>query len=64
MLVGELEVCTDRENRAMLWREGFERYYPNGIDDEDYCVLKFTAYKGNYYHGLNNCDFDEGDITS
>ncbi len=57
MLIGSMEVCTDREHKAMLWRDGFEIYYPNGIDDEDYCVLKFTSHKGNYYHGLKNTTF-------
>jgi len=54
LFTGEMEVCTDHETKAFLWREGFERYYPNGIDDEDYCVFKFTAEKVNYYHGLTN----------
>lgn len=58
MLVGTMEVCVDRETRAMLWREGFEIYYPAGIDDGDYCVLKFEAKTGNYYHGLRNTTFD------
>lgn len=58
MLIGKMEVCTDREHREMLWRDGFEMYYPKGIDDEDYCVLKFTALKGNYYHNLANSSFE------
>ena len=58
MLVGAMEVCVDRETRAMLWREGFEIYYPAGIDDGDYCVLKFEAKTGNYYHGLRNTTFE------
>ncbi|NLU51657.1 MAG: pyridoxamine 5'-phosphate oxidase family protein [Clostridiaceae bacterium] len=58
MLQGRMEVLTDREHKKMLWREGFEIYYPNGIDDEDYCVLRFTAEKGNYYHGLANINFE------
>lgn len=57
MLIGEMQVCTDREHKAMLWRDGFEVYYPKGIDDDDYCVLKFTADRGNYYHGLKNTTF-------
>jgi general stress protein 26 len=57
MLIGEMQVCTDREHKVMLWKEGYEIYYPKGIDDEDYCVLKFTAQKGNYYHGLENNTF-------
>ncbi len=29
-------------------------YYPKGVDDEDYCVYKFTADTVNYYYGLSN----------
>jgi general stress protein 26 len=57
MLTGTMEICTDRSHKEMLWKEGFEMYYPNGIDDEDYCVFKFTATEGNYYHGLSNITF-------
>ena len=62
MLIGHMEVCTDREHKAMLWKDSDKIYYPNGIDDEDYCVLKFTAQKGNYYHGLQNDTFVIEDI--
>jgi general stress protein 26 len=58
MLSGEMQVRTDRETRAMLWREGFEIYYPKGIEDEDYCVLKFEAKTANYYHALRNTTFE------
>ncbi|MCM1494632.1 MAG: pyridoxamine 5'-phosphate oxidase family protein [Bacteroides sp.] len=54
LFTGTMEVCTDHETKAMLWREGFEMYYPKGVDDEDYCVYKFTAETVNYYHALSN----------
>jgi general stress protein 26 len=57
MFQGTMEVITDMEHKQMLWRDGFEIYYPNGVIDEDYCVLRFTAEKGNYYHGLKNINF-------
>jgi len=57
MLVGQMQVCTDREHKTRLWRDGFEIYYPKGIDDDDYCVFQFTAESGNYYHGLKNRTF-------
>lgn len=60
-LIGTVEVCTDRKHREMLWHEGDEKYYPKGIDDEDYCVLKFTALHCRYYHGEGN--FDKGSFT-
>jgi len=57
MLIGTIQVLTDLEHKTMLWREGFEIYYPDGVNTEDYCVLKFTSQKGNYYHGLKNNSF-------
>jgi general stress protein 26 len=64
MLVGNMEVCTDRKHRELLWFDGAERYYPKGIDDEDYCVLRFTAEWGNYYHGLKNYTFTPEELDA
>ena len=49
MFTGTMEVCEDAYHKELLWREGFEMYYPKGVTDGDYCVLKFTAEKGRYY---------------
>lgn len=57
MLLGDIEVLTDRAARQRLWRAGNEIYYPQGIDDPDYSVFRFTARTGNYYHGLKNTSF-------
>jgi pyridoxamine 5'-phosphate oxidase len=58
MLVGHMQVCRDRELRVRLWADGCEQYYPLGIDDPDYCVLKFVAEKGNYYNSLKKHLFE------
>ena len=58
MLVGDVEVLQDMESRQRLWREGFEKYYPLGVTDPDYTVLRFTARWGNYYHALSNVTFE------
>lgn len=53
MLLGSMTVLTDQESKAMIWREGDDRYYPLGVTDPDYCVLKFSATqmrKYNNYH--------------
>ncbi len=57
MLLGEVEVLEDPAAKRRLWRDGFEKYYPKGVTDPDYCVLRFTALRGNYYHNLHNSDF-------
>ncbi len=58
MLIGTIEILQDIESRKMLWSEGAEIYYPQGVEDPDYSVLGFTAKRGNYYHGLKNIDFE------
>ncbi|MDH4208536.1 MAG: pyridoxamine 5'-phosphate oxidase family protein, partial [Anaerolineae bacterium] len=58
MLVGTIEVLQDMESRQRLWRPGFERYYPQGVTDPDYSVLRFTAQWGDFYHALSHVTFD------
>lgn len=57
MLVGNMEVLTDKESRELIWREGDEMYYPKGVTDEDYAVLRFKAFKGRYYRDFSSEDF-------
>ncbi len=57
MLVGTMEILQDKESRLRLWHSGDEQYYPQGLDDPDYTVLRFTAEWGNYYHALSNVTF-------
>ena len=49
MLRGTMEVLTDAKSKEMIWRDGDEQYYPGGVIDPNYCVLKFTATDGRFY---------------
>jgi general stress protein 26 len=62
LFVGDIEVCTDWETKSFLWREGFETYYPLGVTDPDYCVLKLTVRRGSHYHGLCNTHFSPDEL--
>jgi general stress protein 26 len=62
LFIGSMEVCRDHDTKAFLWREGFEKYYPKGVDDEDYCVLKFTADVVNYFPGHHHEDLPVEDL--
>ena len=55
-LNGKVIVHCDREFKEMLWMEGDEQYYPNGIDDEDYCVLEFIAESGRFFRYEGSVD--------
>jgi general stress protein 26 len=57
LLVGTMEVRTDPETRALIWRDGDDLYYPGGIDDPDYAVLRFTGETGRLYADFTSTDF-------
>jgi len=49
-LVGDIEVVTDTEMKKETWYPGLEEYFPNGgLDDPNYCVLKFTTKRYNLW---------------
>lgn len=60
MLTGTMEVLRDSRTRKMRWREGDEMYYPKGVTDPDYCVLRFTAQSGRYYSHFQSENFEVG----
>lgn len=40
MLSGNIEIVQEQDIRHALWEDGWERYYPQGMDDPDYTVLR------------------------
>ncbi|MDR0778886.1 MAG: pyridoxamine 5'-phosphate oxidase family protein, partial [Methanomassiliicoccaceae archaeon] len=60
MLKGTMEVRIDVGSKEMIWNDGDTMYYPGGVTDLDYCVLKFTASSGRYYSNFSSQDFDIG----
>jgi len=58
MLKGTVEVLEDADNKKMIWQVGDTMYYPKGVADPDYCVLKFTAHSGRYYSNFKSEDFN------
>jgi general stress protein 26 len=58
MLRGTMEVLEDEASRQMIWHNGDIMYYPQGVNDPDYCVLKFTAIDGRYYSNFHSEVFD------
>jgi general stress protein 26 len=52
-----MEALTDAESKEMIWRDGDDVYYPGGVTDPDYCVLRFTAELGRYYANFKSEDF-------
>jgi general stress protein 26 len=58
MLRGVMKVLRDGKTRKMIWRDGDEMYYAGGVNDPDYCVLRFTAQDGRYYSSFRSENFE------
>ncbi|MBI4621389.1 MAG: pyridoxamine 5'-phosphate oxidase family protein [Desulfobacterales bacterium] len=58
MLKGTMEVLQDNKSKQMIWKDGDEMYYPKGVTDPDYCVLKFTAHSGRYYSDFKSVNYE------
>lgn len=58
MLTGNIEVYTDKKSKEMIWENGDTLYYPKGVIDPDYCVLKFTVMQGRYYKNMTSKTFE------
>lgn len=63
-LYGKAVVHFEREYKELLWNEGDEKYYPGGIDDEDYCILEIVADSGRYYRYDGKGDLSKEEICS
>ncbi len=56
-LQGMVEVLEDAVHKEMIWQDGDIMYYPGGVTDPDYCVLRFTAEIGRFYSNFKSVDF-------
>lgn len=57
MLKGTVEVLEDAQSKTMIWKNGDTMYYPLGVTDPDYCVLRFTVSEGRYYSNFKSENF-------
>jgi len=63
MLKGTMEVLENDEIKKELWQVGDKMFYPKGVTDPDYCILKFTATSGRYYCDLETESFEIENIS-
>ena len=54
MLVGHMQVLEDQASKEMIWQDGDTTYYPQGVTDPDYCVLRFDAIKYREYQNFRS----------
>jgi general stress protein 26 len=52
MLGGDMEIVDAPVEKALLWQEGWELYYPLGPEDPDYILLRLRPNSVKYFHQL------------
>ena len=56
-LSGSVEVIDTPEQKRVFWQDGDDMFYPNGIDGDDYVILKFTTQTGKLYAQIQHFYF-------
>lgn len=46
---GEMTVLTDAPTKRRFWKPFFTRFYKQGVNDPDYCILKFTGFEAQWF---------------
>jgi len=57
-LTGEAEIVEDMDVKEALWDTDWAFYYPEGITDPDFTVIRLLPVKATYYHRLDVCKFE------
>lgn len=63
-LVGITEEITDIEIKKHFWHFGWTIYYPKGITDPDFTLLKFTSSHIKSWANANMFEFEKGESVA
>lgn len=58
LITGTVEILEDSEIKKEFWEDEDIVYYPKGVTDPDYCILKFTALNARYYSDFKSHNID------
>lgn len=61
MFGGEVEIVDDMNIKRKIWLEWWTRYYPNGLEDPDYTLLRLHPKNARFYYKLNQVEFKPGE---
>lgn len=60
MFGGDIEIVEDMDIKREFWLERSKRYYPKGLEDPDYTILRFKPKRGIFYYKLQQVQFELG----
>lgn len=50
-LIGTVQLVEDRAEKAAMWQDWLFNHFPQGVDDPEYTLLKFTPHEGTFCIG-------------
>lgn len=60
MFNGEVEIIDDMEIKGKFWLDWWTRYYPEGLEDPDYTLLRLIPKSAQIYSSLHKYQFVPG----
>ncbi len=61
MFGGEVEVINDMDIKQNIWLDWWTRYYPKGLEDPDYALLRLKPKTAEFYYKLQKVQFKPGE---
>jgi general stress protein 26 len=58
LLMGRIEIVPDFEIKKKIWKPEWTRYYPKGITDPEFTVLRLSPERVFCYYKLEKVDFE------
>lgn len=61
MFGGEVDIVDDIDKKSKIWLDWWTRYYPEGLEDPDYTLLKLNPKTARFYYKLQQVRFEPGE---
>lgn len=61
MFGGEVENVDNMEIKRKIWLDWWTRYYPKGLEDPDYALIRLYPKNARFYYKLQQVKFDPGE---
>ncbi|MFX1314619.1 MAG: pyridoxamine 5'-phosphate oxidase family protein [Promethearchaeota archaeon] len=58
MFGGVVDIVEDLDLKHIIWLDWWTRYYPKGVGDPDYTLLRLYPKQARFYYKLNQVEFE------
>jgi general stress protein 26 len=57
MFGGDVEIINDMKIKKKIWLDWWTKYYPKGLEDPDYTLLRLRPKVAQFYYRLQKVEF-------